>query len=68
MDDKQSNDVADNIVSDYNFTTGLILQQYATKFWTRLARIEAEARLAEECQQCFGLGCPACEDNENEGE
>ena len=41
---------------------GCNLNRDATEYWTRLARIEAEARLAEECPQCWGLGCPACED------
>ena len=42
------------------------LNRFALLYWERLARIEAEARLAEECPQCWGLGCPACEDKEHD--
>jgi hypothetical protein len=65
--DEQSNRLADLCSQRVDVdAAGWALKVYAKTFWTRLARIEAEARLAEECQQCWGLGCPACEDKEHD--
>ena len=66
--DEQKDIMADLYSENKVYTVFGYLDFRAAEYWERLARSEAEARLAEDCPQCWGLGCPACEDNENEGE
>ena len=46
-------------------TGGQCLVSNAIKFWTRMAKTEAKARLENECQNCFGLGCNQCDEDRN---
>ena len=43
-------------------TGGQFLTSRSVKFWTGMAKTEAEARLEDECQNCFGLGCNQCDE------
>jgi hypothetical protein len=69
MTDEQKHKLANDICYGYYLTAGCELQLHAENFWKRLARIEAEARLAEEydsCKRCGGTGCSDCEDKEHD--
>jgi hypothetical protein len=66
MNSKQAEYLSEHIINQRHAAAGFIIETMAHAHWERLARIEAEARLAEECRQCWGLGCPACEDKEHD--
>jgi hypothetical protein len=71
MDLKQVEYLSEHLINKRYESAGLYIDTIAYYHWQRLARIEAEARLAEEytsCERCGGNGCPDCNDKENEGE
>jgi hypothetical protein len=69
MNSKQAEYLSEHLINRRYEAAGLFIEAMAHAHWKRLARIEAEARLAEEydsCERCGGTGCSDCDDKEHD--
>jgi hypothetical protein len=64
LNEKQTFYLSDDLIEDRYEAAGIYINIIANSHWERLARIEAEARLAEEYMSCDcgGNGCSKCND------